>query len=77
MMLERRVDRISVNPQTFSDETLARVGRAHTGEDTVRAYQQAREMGFQDINMDLIGCTSRCTSRTARTARFPPRALRR
>ena len=49
MMLERRVDRISVNPQTFSDETLARVG-----EDTVRAYQQAREMGFQDINMDLI-----------------------
>ena len=54
MMLERRVDRISVNPQTFSDETLARVGRAHTGEDTVRAYQQAREMGFQDINMDLI-----------------------
>ena len=54
MMLDRRVDRISVNPQTFSDETLARVGRAHTGADTVRAYELAREMGFQDINMDLI-----------------------
>ena len=48
------VTRISVNPQTFSDETLARVGRAHTGADTVRAFELAREMGFQDINMDLI-----------------------
>ena len=48
------VGRISVNPQTFCDETLVRVGRAHTGEDTVRAYLLARELGFDDINMDLI-----------------------
>ncbi len=54
MLLSRKVDRISVNPQTFCDETLRRVGRAHTGEDTVRAYLLAREMGFDDINMDLI-----------------------
>lgn len=46
--------RISVNPQTFHDETLRRVGRAHTGEDAVRAYLLARELGFDDINMDLI-----------------------
>ena len=48
------VSRISVNPQTFSDETLALIGRAHTGEDTVRAFELARETGFDDINMDLI-----------------------
>ena len=54
-MLKRRgVTRISVNPQTFSDDTLRRVGRAHTGQDTVDAYRLARSMGFDDINMDVI-----------------------
>ena len=54
-MLKRLgVKRICVNPQTFSDETLRRIGRAHSAEDIVRAYFQAREAGFDDINMDLI-----------------------
>lgn len=48
------VTRISVNPQTMCDETLRRIGRAHTVEDTVRAYMLARDMGFSSINMDLI-----------------------
>ena len=54
MLKSRGIGRISVNPQTFSDETLARIGRKHTGADTVRAYELARSMGFDDINMDLI-----------------------
>ena len=54
MLRTHDVSRISVNPQTFNDETLARIGRMHTGEDTVRAYMLARELGFDDINMDLI-----------------------
>ena len=54
MLRAHDVSRISVNPQTFNDETLARIGRMHTGEDTVRAYMLARELGFDDINMDLI-----------------------
>lgn len=54
MLRAHEVDRISVNPQTFNDETLARIGRMHTGEDAVRAYMLARELGFYDINMDLI-----------------------
>ncbi len=48
------VTRISVNPQSFSDATLARIGRAHTGADTIRAYELARRLGFDDINMDII-----------------------
>ncbi len=54
VLRSRRVTRISVNPQTFSDETLRRIGRFHTAEDTVRAYELARRMGFGHINMDLI-----------------------
>ncbi len=54
MMRRQRVTRISVNPQTFSDETLSRIGRAHKSEDTLNAYRMAREYGFDDINMDLI-----------------------
>lgn len=54
MLLDHAVTRISVNPQTFSDETLKIIGRAHTGADTIRAYELARRLGFDDINMDII-----------------------
>ena len=54
MLKRMEIGRISVNPQTFCDETLARIGRSHSGEDTVRAYELARELGFDDVNMDLI-----------------------
>ena len=54
MLRERGVGRISVNPQTFNDETLARIGRAHTGAETIAAYELARALGFNDINMDVI-----------------------
>ena len=54
VMRDAGVTRISVNPQTFNDETLRAIGRAHTGEDTVRAYEMARARGFDDVNMDVI-----------------------
>ena len=54
MLLNAGTTRISVNPQTFNDETLRRIGRAHTARETIAAYQLAREVGFADINMDLI-----------------------
>jgi coproporphyrinogen dehydrogenase HemZ len=54
VMRKRGVGRISVNPQTFSDDTLRRIGRAHTSLQTEQAYALAREEGFEDINMDLI-----------------------
>ena len=46
--------RVSINPQTMSDAVLRAVGRRHTTEDTVRAYEQARAAGFDAVNMDLI-----------------------
>lgn len=53
MMADTAVTRISVNPQTFHDKTLKLIGRAHTVEDTLRAYDLAKNYDFI-VNMDLI-----------------------
>lgn len=49
-----RVDRISINPQTMNLDTLKLIGRNHTPEDIVNAFNLAREVGFGNINMDII-----------------------
>lgn len=48
------VDRISINPQSFKEETLKLIGRHHTVKETIEKYQLARQMGFNNINMDVI-----------------------
>ena len=48
------VTRISINPQTMKEETLRLIGRRHTVEDIRQAFHLAREMGFDNINMDMI-----------------------
>lgn len=48
------VTRISINPQTMSDSTLKLIGRAHCAKETIDAYLLAREVGFDNINMDII-----------------------
>lgn len=47
------VTRISINPQTFSNRTLKQIGRAHTSQDIIDAYNMALPYDFS-INMDLI-----------------------
>lgn len=54
VLRELGVERISINPQTMSDETLKLIGRAHTVEQTKEAFLLAREAGFTNINMDMI-----------------------
>jgi len=54
VLREHGVGRISVNPQTMQQKTLALIGRKHTVADTVQAFCLAREMGFSNVNMDLI-----------------------
>jgi oxygen-independent coproporphyrinogen-3 oxidase len=48
------VTRVSVNPQTLNDDILKEIGRRHTVEDFYSAFEIAREIGFRDINVDLI-----------------------
>ena len=51
---ELGADRVSINPQTFSDEVLQAIGRKHSHKDFVDCYNMAREIGFKTINTDLI-----------------------
>lgn len=48
------VSRISVNPQTMKQETLDIIGRRATVEQVIKAFYLARQVGFDNINMDLI-----------------------
>lgn len=48
------VTRVSVNPQTLSDDVLKEIGRKHTTEDFYRAFDIAKNSGIRDINVDLI-----------------------
>ncbi|MCM1569736.1 MAG: coproporphyrinogen dehydrogenase HemZ [Roseburia sp.] len=48
------VDRISVNPQTMNQKTLELIGRRVDTKQVLEAYTLAREVGFSNINMDII-----------------------
>lgn len=51
---ENSVDRISINPQTLKQATLDLIGRFHTVEQFTESFALARELGFDNINTDLI-----------------------
>ncbi|PAD88858.1 coproporphyrinogen III oxidase [Niallia circulans] len=48
------IDRISINPQSYTQQTLKAIGRHHTVEETIDKYHLARKHGMNNINMDLI-----------------------
>ncbi len=54
VLRRHKVTRISINPQSMQQKTLDAIGRRHTVEDIRVAYAMAREVGFDNINMDLI-----------------------
>ena len=54
VLKEFGVTRISVNPQTMKEDTLKIIGRCHTVEQVKEAFNLAKEVGFPNINMDLI-----------------------
>ena len=54
VLKDHHIDRISINPQTMNDKTLEIIGRKHTTAQTKEAFHMARDMGFHNINMDLI-----------------------
>ena len=54
LLKEHSVGRISINPQTFRQETLDLIGRKHSVESVVERFYEARALGFDNINMDII-----------------------
>jgi oxygen-independent coproporphyrinogen-3 oxidase len=48
------ISRLSLGVENFDDHILEINGRAHHSKEIARAYAYAREVGFQQINIDLI-----------------------
>jgi len=51
---EMGVSRLSLGVENFDDHILEINGRAHHSKEIARAYSYAREIGFPQINIDLI-----------------------
>jgi putative oxygen-independent coproporphyrinogen III oxidase len=48
------VNRLSIGAQSFSPEALEALGRIHSVDDIERAFGEAREAGFDNINLDIM-----------------------
>lgn len=48
------INRLSIGVQTFSEEKLKWMNRAHSVEDVRKGYHASREVGFENISIDLI-----------------------
>jgi oxygen-independent coproporphyrinogen-3 oxidase len=54
LMLQAGVTRVSMGVQSLDPESLAFLGRIHTAEEAVAGYRLLRELGFSNLNLDLI-----------------------
>jgi oxygen-independent coproporphyrinogen III oxidase len=48
------VNRLSMGVQSLHDPTLRVLGRIHSADEARRSYEEAREAGFENINLDFI-----------------------
>jgi len=48
------INRLSLGIQSFNDAILSFLDRGHTKNDSIKAYNKAREIGFNNINIDLL-----------------------
>lgn len=51
---EAGVNRLSIGAQSFNAGMLARLGRIHSVDDIARSFHEAREAGFDNINLDVM-----------------------
>jgi oxygen-independent coproporphyrinogen III oxidase len=48
------VNRLSIGVQSFNDELLKKIGRVHRKEDVFRTIEQAEQVGFDNMSIDLM-----------------------
>ncbi|KPQ26781.1 radical SAM family heme chaperone HemW [Halomonas sp. HL-93] len=48
------INRLSLGVQSFHSDQLKALGRIHSGEEAIQAVSQARQAGFDNINIDLM-----------------------
>ncbi|MGG5254994.1 radical SAM family heme chaperone HemW [Neobacillus sp. SM06] len=54
IMQQAGVNRLSLGVQTFNDELLKKIGRVHRAKDVFTSVANAKEIGFENISIDLI-----------------------
>jgi oxygen-independent coproporphyrinogen-3 oxidase len=54
VLRDHHISRISINPQTMNEDTLRLIGRNHSVEQVKDTFAMARDLGFDNINMDTI-----------------------
>ena len=52
--LDAGVNRLSIGAQSFDNAQLQKLGRIHNSKETCAAFEQARHVGFANINVDLM-----------------------
>jgi oxygen-independent coproporphyrinogen-3 oxidase len=48
------VNRLSIGIQSFNDEQLKWMNRSHSASDSLRAVQHAKQVGFDELSLDLM-----------------------
>jgi len=48
------INRLSIGVQSFQDEHLKRLGRVHSGDEAKRAIEIAKQVGFDNFNLDFM-----------------------
>jgi oxygen-independent coproporphyrinogen-3 oxidase len=51
---EAGINRLSIGVQSFNNDQLKFLGRIHNGEEATRAISEAKKVGFDNINIDLM-----------------------
>lgn len=54
MMRRLGVNRVSMGVQSFDDKVLHRMGRRHNAAGAIKAFEDLRQAGFDNISIDLI-----------------------
>lgn len=56
LLLYRRygINRLSFGVQSFKDKLLKRIGRLHNRDQAIRSIKLAKDLGFDNINIDLM-----------------------
>lgn len=48
------INRLSIGIQSFNDKILKTLGRIHNSSEAIKIYTDAREVGFENISLDLM-----------------------
>ena len=58
------INRLSIGAQSGDDKMLRLLGRRHTAKDTQKTFNKARELGFDNISLDLMICLPESNEKT-------------